>query len=54
MTSEIGLRTASAQPISSDRTPVQQAKPGDWVRFYMSGEGFVAEAEISSPPRKPY
>lgn len=40
--------------VSSNRTPMRRAKPGDQVLFYVAGEGFVAEAKISSPARNPY
>ena len=39
--------------ISSDRTPVRRAQPNDRALLYLAGQGFVAEAEISSPARAP-
>lgn len=34
--------------VSSNRTPMQRAKPGDPVLFYVAGEGFVAEEDLIS------
>lgn len=39
--------------ISSDRTPVRRARPNDRALLYLAGQGFVAEAEISSSARSP-
>lgn len=39
--------------ISSNRTPIKRARPNDKVLLYLAGQGFVAEAEISSPARPP-
>ncbi len=40
--------------VSFDRTPVGRARPRDHALFYVAGQGFVAEAKISSLARKPY
>ena len=39
--------------ISSDRTPIRRARPSDRALLYLAGQGFVAEAEISSPAQSP-
>ncbi len=40
--------------VTSNRTPIRQAKPGDKALLYLAGEGFVAEATVVSQARKPY
>lgn len=40
--------------VSSNRTPIRRAEPGDKVLLYAAGEGFVAQAVICSPARTPY
>jgi hypothetical protein len=40
--------------ISSDRTPVRRAQTNDGALLYLAGQGFVAEAEISSLARSPH
>ncbi|MDP8952622.1 MAG: hypothetical protein M3N18_10370, partial [Actinomycetota bacterium] len=47
-------RRTNAFYVSSNRTPVGRARPGDRALFYLAGQGFVAEAKISWPARKPY
>ncbi len=39
--------------ISSNRTPVRKALPGDQALFYMAGEGFVGAAEVSEAAAAP-
>ena len=40
--------------VSSNRTPIRRAEPGDKALLYAAGEGFVARAVICSPARTPY
>ncbi|CAA9458762.1 MAG: hypothetical protein AVDCRST_MAG25-448 [uncultured Rubrobacteraceae bacterium] len=39
--------------VSSNRTPIRRAHPGDGVLFYVAGEGFVARARVSAPAQPP-
>ena len=39
--------------VSSTRTPIKRARPGDAALLYLVGEGFVGEARISSTSRAP-
>ena len=39
--------------VSSNRSPIRKASPGDRVLFYLAGRGFVGSAEISSSARAP-
>ena len=39
--------------VSSNRTPIRKAQPGDRVLFYVAGEGFVAQARISASAQPP-
>ena len=39
---------------SSDRRTIRRAQPNDRALLYLAGQGFVAEAEISSPARSPH
>ena len=40
--------------VSSPRTPIRRAAPGDRALLYMSGKGFIGEATVRSPARTPY
>lgn len=40
--------------VTSSRTPIRKSAPGDRVLLYISGEGFVGEAEVISRARAPY
>ena len=44
---EVTQRT-NAFCVSSSRTPIRRARPGDPVLLYLAGEGFVGRADISS------
>lgn len=46
-------RRTSTFCVSSNRTPIRKASPGDRVLFYVRGEGFVARAKVSSSARPP-
>ncbi|HET7479956.1 MAG TPA: hypothetical protein VFJ72_10635, partial [Rubrobacteraceae bacterium] len=39
--------------VSSVRTPIRKARPGDRALLYMTGEGFVGEVEVVSGARAP-
>lgn len=39
--------------VSSNRTSIRKAQPGDRVLFYVAGEGFVAQARISASAQPP-
>ena len=39
--------------VSSNRTPIRRSRPGDRALFYLAGEGFVAQARISSAAQPP-
>ena len=40
--------------VTSHRTPIRRAAPGDRTLLYISGKGFVGEATVLSPSRTPY
>ena len=40
--------------VSSNRTPIRRAEPGDRALLYAAGKGFLAQAVICSPARTPY
>ncbi len=40
--------------VASSRTPMRESRPGDRVLLYVSGEGFVGEAEVASRASAPY
>lgn len=37
--------------VSSNRSPIRRARPGDRVLFYLAGQGFVGSARLSSSAR---
>ncbi len=47
-------RNASVFCVCASRTPVRRVQPGDGALLYPVGEGFVAEAAISSTAHAPY
>ncbi|MDP9426784.1 MAG: EVE domain-containing protein, partial [Actinomycetota bacterium] len=39
--------------VSSNRTPIRRARPGDRALLYLAGEGFVARAEVAAFAQRP-
>lgn len=39
--------------VSSNRTPIRRARPGDHTIFYLAGEGFVARAKVAASAQLP-
>ncbi|MDP9454705.1 MAG: hypothetical protein CYG60_23405 [Actinobacteria bacterium] len=46
-------RRTNAFCVSSNRTPIRRARPGDRALLYLAGEGFVGSAELSSSAHPP-